>query len=200
MGILIVAAAMQVALLAVCWSCSRWYYERGRRRGLNQCADEILRGAQGHLGSAEAAHPKAVHKTLAKFKRVVVDPNCSWEPASWDFGNAVGEACWQQGFAEGVAVGAKPADMIRIDLSLKELLQMSWLAHLGFQHMMPNYRGIEVHRFSGCDEAFEAARSVGILECALPKADRPFADIKTQILGREKMITDWWTVPTREVA
>jgi hypothetical protein len=198
--ILSLAVVLLVALLASGWSCSRWYFDRGRRRGLSQSADEILRGAQGHLGTGNAAFPKPVQKTLAQFKRLVADPNCAWEPALWEFGNAVGEACWRKGHTEGVMVGAKPDDMIRIEMSLNELLQMSWLAHLGFQHMMPNYRGIEVHRFSGAHEAFDAARSVGILECALPKADRPFADIKTQILGREKMITDWWNMPEREVA
>jgi hypothetical protein len=42
-----------------------------------------------------------------------------------------------------------------VDLSVNELLQLSWLAHLGFQHMMPNYRGFEVYRFSGEEDAAE---------------------------------------------
>ena len=59
--------------------------------------------------------------------------------------------------------------------------------------MMPNYRGIEIHRFSGEDDARDAARSVALLECAIPKTDRPFADVKTQMLARDSMISGWWT-------
>lgn len=201
MGILSVAGVLLVALLAAGWSCSRSYFGLGCRRGVARATDELLRGLQPHLGTRDAAVPASVIKALDKSKKIAADPNCRFEPALWDVGNAAGEACWRNGYLEGVKVGAIPTDMIRLDLTLAELQQMSWLAHLGFLHMMPNYRGFEVHRFSGPDEAFQGARSVGILECALPKAERPFADIKTQIMGREKMVSDWWPAPaTREVA
>ena len=42
-------------------------------------------------------------------------------------------------------------DRFRIDLSVDELLHLTSLAHLGFKKMMPNDRGIEMHRI--CDEA-----------------------------------------------
>jgi hypothetical protein len=200
-GILTVSVVLLVTLLAAGWSCAKSYFERGRRRGLELAADEILRGAQSHLGSKDAAVPKSVQKALAMHKRTIASPNVPCEPALWEFGNAVGDACWRNGHGEGVKVGARPDDMIRLDISLAELLQMSWLAHLGFQHMMPNYRGFEVHRFSGADDASEGARSVAILECALPRSERPFADLRTQITGREKMIADWWpAIPERKLA
>ncbi|QND70420.1 hypothetical protein HB776_03545 [Tardiphaga robiniae] len=47
--------------------------------------------------------------------------------------------------------------MIRTDPTLNELLSMSWLVHLGVQHTMPDYRGIDVHRFSGEVDARDAA-------------------------------------------
>jgi hypothetical protein len=199
--ILMVSAGLLLALVAAAWSCARSYYERGQRRGLQHAVQEILRGAQSQSGSKDAAVPHNVLKAMALHRRTIANPNLPCEPALWELGNAVGDACWRNGYSEGVLVGAKPDDKIRLDLSLAELLQMSWLAHLGFQHMMPNYRGFEIHRFSGADDACEGARAVAILECALPRAERPFADIKTQIIGREKLIADWWSVtPERMLA
>jgi hypothetical protein len=54
---------------------------------------------------------------------------------------------------------------IRVDLSLNELLQLSWLAHLGFQHMVPN-RGFEMHRFTGEQDALEGTFALGKIESA----------------------------------
>jgi hypothetical protein len=82
---------------------------------------------------------------------------------------------------------------------LNELLQLSWLAHLGFQHMMPNYRGLEIHRFSGEDDAIEGAKAVGRIESAIPTKQRPFADLALQIKNRQKLISDWWQIATDQL-
>ena len=77
-----------------------------------------------------------------------------------NLGYAVGEACWLKGHGTGVRRKAPAEGKIRLDLSLNELLQLSWLAHHGFQHMMPNYRSFEIFRFSGEEEAEEGAKAV----------------------------------------
>ncbi len=81
---------------------------------------------------------------------------------------------------------------IRVDLSLTELLQLSWLSHLGFQHMMPNYRGFEIHRFNGEEDAREGAKAVARIESVIPAKERPFADLSVQFKNRQKLICDWW--------
>ena len=191
---------MVIAVTALCiglfihavFSIVKFYVERRIPRRQLKIAEEVMRGAQPSLGTAERAYPKEVLATLAEFKRCVEAGSTKQEAALWEFGHAIGESCLKKGYQEGVKTGAIPEGKIRIEVSLNELLQMSWLAHLGFQHMMPNFRGIEIHRFSGEDDAREAARSVAMLECALPKTERPFGDVKVQILTREKMISDWW--------
>lgn len=200
-GILTIVVLLLAALLVAGWSCARSYYESGRRRGLDVAARELIRGARPRFPAQSAVLPEPVRAALAQHRRILANPDPSSEPGLSDLGHAIGEACWRNGFDEAVALGATPDDKIRIEVSLGELLQMSWLAHLGFQHMMPNYRGIEVHRFSGPVDAGEAAHSVALLECALPKAARPFADVRTQIRDRDKLITDWWPAwPARDVA
>jgi hypothetical protein len=73
---------------------------------------------------------------------------------------------------------------------LNELLQLSWLVHLGFQNMMPNYRGFEIHRFIGEEDAKEGAMAVGRIEGAIPAKARPFADLSVQLTSQQKLICD----------
>jgi hypothetical protein len=116
-------------------------------------------------------------------------------------GYAVGEACWLKGHRAGVGRAAPVEGKIRVDLSLNEVLQLSWLAHLGFQHMMPNYRSFEIHRFSGEEDAQEGAKAVSKIECSIPAKDRPFADLTVQLKKRQKLICNWWqVVPARLTA
>jgi hypothetical protein len=80
-------------------------------------------------------------------------------------------------------------------------LQLSWLAHLGFQHMMPNYRGLEIHRFSGEEDACEGAKAVAKIEANIPAKERPFSDLSVQVKNRQKLICDWWqAVPNKLTA
>jgi hypothetical protein len=58
--------------------------------------------------------------------------------------------------------------------------------------MMPNYRGFQIHRFSGEEDAQEGAKAVSKIEGAIPAKDRPFADLVVQFKSRQKLITDWW--------
>ena len=67
--------------------------------------------------------------------------------------------------------------------------------------MMPNYRGFEIHRFSGEEDAQEGAKAVSRIEAAIPATDRPFADLSDQFKNRQKLICDWWqAVPNRLTA
>ena len=79
-------------------------------------------------------------------------------------------------------------DKIRVELSPSELLQLASLAHLGFKKMMPNDRGIEMHRFDGEDHALEGAHAVERLERALPDPQRPFEHAD----NRQALIRHWW--------
>jgi hypothetical protein len=78
-------------------------------------------------------------------------------------------------------------------------LQLSRLADLGFKHMMPNYRGFEIHRFGGEEDAQDGARAVGKIESVVPAKDRPIADRSVQFKSRQKLICDWWRVAPNRV-
>jgi hypothetical protein len=197
--ILLVLGGLEVALVVAGWSCAKSYFEKGRLRGLEQATREISRGISSHYELEGQVIPERVAKAVKAFEAVAVRPrkkdNGSTDPYHaqlWIVGDAIGEACWLKGHAAGIKRTAPAEGKIRVDLTLPELLQLNWLAHLGFQHMMPNYRGFEIHRFSGEEDARDGAKAVGKIESAIPSKQRPFADLSAQINSRQKLICDWW--------
>jgi hypothetical protein len=208
MDILIVLGSLLVALVFASWSCARSYFDNGRRRGEQDAAREIIRGLNSHYESDGQKVPETVAKALAALqaasgkRRKTADGSTDlYHALLWRLGDAIGEACWLKGHTAGIRRKAPAVGRIRVDLSPTELLQLSWLSHLGFQHMMPNYRGFEIHRFSGEADAQEGAKAVGRIEAAIPATDRPFADLSDQFKNRQKLISDWWqAVPNRLTA
>jgi hypothetical protein len=175
---------------------------------MEEAVREIIRGIGSHCALEGDAMPASVEKALSAYKALVDQPISAdgnkanpFHAQLWRLGDAIGEACWVKGHGAGVRRKTPSAGKIRVDLSVSELLQLSWLAHLGFQHMMPNYRGFEVYRFKSAEDAQEGARAVGRIEGALPAKDRPIADLTVPYKSRQKLISDWWdTSPGRLTA
>ncbi len=208
MDILLILVGLLMAFVVASWSCANSYFEKGRLRGMEEATREIVRGLSSHYELEGQTIPERVAKAVEGIKSVSkkrrktnkgsTDP---YHAQLWIFGDAAGEACWIKGHAAGVRRKAPAEGKLRVDLSLNELLQLGRLAHLGFQNMMPNYRSFEIHRFSGEEDAQEAAMAVGKIEVAVPAKARPFADLSVQLTARQKLIRDWWqAVPRRLTA
>jgi hypothetical protein len=206
--ILLILGGLFMALVVASGSCAKSYFEKGRLRGMEDATREIVRGLSSHYELAGQPNPERVAKAVEGIKAVsrrrwkkskgATDPR---HAQLWILGDAVGEACWIKGHAAGVRRKAPAEGKFRVDLSLNELLQLSWLAHRGFQSMMPDYRGFEIHRFTGEEDAQEAATAIGKIESAIPAKARPFADLSVQLTARQKLIRDWWqAVPHRLTA
>jgi hypothetical protein len=197
--ILLLLCALQAVLVYSAFSGAKSYFERGRVRGMEEAISELGRGVVSHYQREGQSEPERVALAVKAIKGVrpnakrrgsgATDP---YHAALWVLGDAIGEACWLQGHTAGMRRKAPAEGKIRIDLSPTELLQLSWLAQLGFRHMMPNYRGFEIHRFSGEADAREGALAISRIESAVPAKDRPFADLVVQLRDRQKMISDWW--------
>jgi hypothetical protein len=201
--ILLILGGLEVALIVAGWSCAKSYFGKGRLRGLEEATREISRGISSHYELEGQVIPERVEKAIRALKAVAAKPRQigigSTDPYHaqlWIVGDAIGEACWLKGHAAGIRRKAPAEGKIRVDLSLTELLQLSWLAHLGFQHMMPNYRGFEIHRFSDEEDARDGAKAVGKIESVIPAKERPFTDLSSQINSRQKLICDWWRAPS----
>jgi hypothetical protein len=200
--LLLVLGGLIVTLLAVALSCARSYREQGRRRGIEEAISEMAKGLTSHWELEGGNVPAKVEKAINALKAVPnggrgarggngTDP---YHARLWILGDAIGEACWMKGHAAGIRRKAPAEGKIRVDLSVTELLQVGKLAHLGFQHMMPNYRGFEFHRFTGEQDALEGARAISRIEAAVPAKHRPIADLSVPYGNRQKLICDWWQV------
>jgi hypothetical protein len=206
--ILVMLGGLLLALVVAGWSSAKSYFEKGRLRGIEEATREIARGISTHYEAEGQVAPENVAKALKALKavsgkrfKVKAGSTDPYHAQLWILGDAIGEACWLKGHAAGIRRKAPAEGKIRIDLSLNELLQLSWLAHLGFQNMMPNYRGFEIHRFSGEADAQEGAIVVGKIESVIPAKQRPFTDLSAQLKSRQKLIRDWWQpVPHRLTA
>jgi hypothetical protein len=206
LDILFVLGGLLVALIVAGFSCARSYLEKGRRQGMEEATRELTRGVSSHYELDGQVAPERVATALKAFNAV---SGKRWKKGStdpyharlWIVGDAIGEACWVKGHGAGMRRKAPAEGKIRADFSLNELLQLSWLAHRGFQHMMPNYRGFEIHRFSGEEDAWEGAKAVAKIEAVIPAKERPFSDLSMQVKSRQKLICDWWqAVPNKLTA
>jgi hypothetical protein len=197
--ILFMLGGLLVAFVISALSCARSYFEKGRLQGMEEATREMARGICSHYELENQVTPERVAKALKAFKAAPgkhrkkgsTDP---YHAQLWIVGDAIGEACWLKGHAAGIRRKAPADGKIRVDLSLNELLRLSWLAQLGFQHMMPNYRGFEIHRFSDEEDAWEGAKAVAKIEAVIPATERPFADLSLQFKTRQKLICNWWQV------
>jgi hypothetical protein len=197
MVILAVLIVLLTILLASTWSSARSYFARGRLKGMEEATLEIIRGIDSHYQTAGQAPPDQVTKAIEAVKSIARGAACEknidrTHARLWIFGDAVGAACWRKGYDARKQEMTPGPDKIRVELSMGELLHLSWLAHLGFRKMMPNDRGIEMHRFNGEDDAREGNRAIERLELAIPAVHRPFDDPLAQSANRFELIQHWW--------
>jgi hypothetical protein len=193
MAILVVIIVLLVLLLASTWSSARSYFAKGRLAGMEEATLEIIRGVNSHYEEAGRAPPDPVTRAADAVKSFARGASSDksilrYQARLWVFGDAVGAACWRRGYDACKLQMTPSDDKIRIALSAGDLLQLTSLAHLGFKKMMPNDRGIEMHRFDGEDHALEGAHAVERLERFIPQQHKP-AD---QGANRRALIRHWW--------
>jgi hypothetical protein len=175
-------------------SCARSYYERGKLTGMREAVRELQVGMSRQLGNEISPE---IHQALKSFHQCL-DRHPTRKASDlkpihsqlWVLGSALAEECWLKGHGVGVRRKAPEEGRIRVDLSVSELLQLGGLANVGFQHMMPNVRLIDVRRFTGSDDALDASRSISKIEATIPRKYRP--DLLLQVESRERLIEAWW--------
>jgi hypothetical protein len=191
--LVVIIALLLLLLLASTWSSARSYFAKGRLAGMEEATLEIIRGINSHYEEAGQAPHDHVTKAVDAVRSFARGASCDksilrYQARLWVFGDAVGAACWRKGYNTCKLQLTPADDKIRIALSVGELRQLTSLAHLGFKKMMPNDRGIEMHRFSGEEHALEGAYAVERLEQAIPAPQRPFEHSD----NRQALIRNWW--------
>lgn len=195
-----------VSLVWGTWSMSYSFFAKGRIRGIRECVREIRKGMAVQIGHQDEELPDDLKKAWSDLARLLDRPPLKSTSATdpihaqlWTVGRTLADVCWLKGHAAGIRRKAPAEGKIRIDLTVVELLQLGGLANHGFQHMIPSARLFDLQRFTGRDDANEAAQAVGRLEAAIPTEHRP--DLIRRTEDRMKLIDDWWTpVPKRAIA
>jgi hypothetical protein len=193
MMILAVIIVLLILLLASTCSSAKSYFAKGRLAGMEEATLEIIRGIRSHYESGGQAPPEYVTEALEAVKSFARGASCEksiyrYQARLWIFGDAVGAACWRRGYDTCKLQMTPREDKIRVELSMSQLLHLTSLAHLGFKKMMPNDRGIEMHRFDGEEHALEGTRAVERLERAIPEKHRP----SDHSANRQALIRHWW--------
>jgi hypothetical protein len=197
MVMLAVLSVLLTILLVSTWSSARSYFAKGRLKGMEEATLEIIRGIDSHYQTAGQAAPDHVTRAIEAVRSFARGASHEksidrYQARLWIFGDAIGAACWRKGYDACKQEMTPGPDKIRVELSMGELLHLSWLAHLGFRKMMPNDRGIEMHRFNGEDDARDGNRAIERLELAIPARHRPFDDPLAQSANRYELIQHWW--------
>jgi hypothetical protein len=197
--VLLTVVAFLLFMLAISLgSLMRSFFVRGRHHGMQEAAAELIRGVSSHFevdGQIPAGVSKALEKLRGSVGHVSQHKQLELRHAQlWAFGDAIGGVCWHKGYRSGKLSMAPREGKIFVELSTTELLQLTWLSHVGFQHMMPNYRGFEIHRFSGEDDARDGAKAIERLEVLVPSMHRP-VDPVAQSNSRLTLIENWWSKP-----
>jgi hypothetical protein len=205
MVILIVVILLLILLFASTWSSARSYFAKGRLAGMEEATREIIRGISSHYEQAGQAPPDHVMKAVEAVKTFASGASFEksilrYHARLWIFGDAVGAACWRKGYDACRLQMTPRVDKIRVELSMRELLHLTSLAHLGFKKMVPNDRGIEMLRFGDEDDAREGTRAIDRLEQAIPARQSPFDDPLAQSANRQELIRNWWSSAERKRA
>jgi hypothetical protein len=102
----------------------------------------LIRGVSTHYEHEGEPIPERVGKCIDDMKAQVSRVRGAREKCQtfslhfWELGNEMGNAAWQDGFEAGPRDAKPHDDEIRVDLSLKRLMTIQWLAHCGFETMV----------------------------------------------------------------
>jgi hypothetical protein len=177
-------------------SGAREVFARGRLQGMRGAMYEITRGVSSHYEHEGKDIPERVAKCVDETKNMVgkaktVQQKCeAYRINFWSLGNVMGEAAWQDGFEEGQRFTDPRDGEIRVDLTSKELVNIHWLAHYGFENMIWNKDG--PFTFKDENDAERATHAIERLETNMPKQYRDEDDPYAQSFNRQTMIWDRW--------
>jgi hypothetical protein len=190
------ATLVFLATVAAAIVVMRWVYVWGHLIGIRETLFEVTRGVSTHYERKGEEIPETVAKAVDDMKAYVAKAKTAaakceaYRAHLWRLGDVMGGAAWGQGFEAGQRWTAPSDGEIRVDLTLKELRNLCWLAHFGFENMMWQTDGS--FTFSDQKDANEATRAIEALERCTPDADRDPSDPYALAFNRQTMIWERW--------
>jgi hypothetical protein len=196
--LLVVTLVLTVAIGVV----TAWFVERlcarARLQGIKEAMNELSCGARLSFSRGEAPIPENIARCLDTMRTAVRSakgPRQRGDAFAKNLrrlGQEIGSAAWQNGYEHGQLPAT---DEIRVDISLRDLLTIRWLAHAGFKLMMHNQAG-EKFSFRDATDAQESNFAIDRLEWRLSKEHKDPTAPYALALGRQQMIWERWPEST----
>ncbi len=186
--------AVVVAFGFVSWWAARETYARGRLAGIKEAMREMAGGIAAAHHSPGPPGPANVRCRLDTVKGEIARARGTARKADTiaralrGLGRQMGTAARLAGYNEGAR---PPGNEIRIDLPLRELLNIRWLAHAGFKLMMRNKEG-DKFCFLNETDAQESNFALDRMEWSLSQAHKDPTPPHALALSRQQMICQRW--------
>jgi hypothetical protein len=187
---IIFAVIFGVFLLIAAASVVRGWLATARLNGMKIVADAMIRGIGHHYERQNEQLPEEVEKAIDDMKaRVARHKNDRYRAEQYVYSSrmladAMGQACVNHGIEIGRHWSEPMSGNIRVDLSEREVLNLAFLADMGFERM--------IGRFADEQDAERASQAIEQLERHKPKDTVDQSDPYAQSFNRQTMIWNRW--------
>jgi hypothetical protein len=192
------------ALLSIIWGIAilvglvawfkRWKASI-RLQGMREVVDFVARSGSYHYERDGDDLPEKVVKALdylqyALKQKSAVDRARVYATGAGALADAMGEAAAARGFESGRRYTEPTDGERRVDMTMENWREIQYLAHIGFQHQMPNYERIIHFPFDSEEKALRAEAAIEKLEYAINhrEGDPEYSDS----LARNMLIWNHW--------
>ncbi len=185
-----------IAMLIAAISIVRGWLARARLDGMKEVVDTIIRNVSHHYERPGEPLPEEVDKAIDDLHAGVKRRKNDRERGdAYRVGAAVlldkmAHACVDRGFRAGENSADPREGESRVDMPMENWRRIQYLAHIGFQHQMPNYERMLHFPFDSEQDALQSEAAIEKLEYAIghSKSDPEYSDS----LQRNMLIWNQW--------
>ena len=192
----IFAILFGIAMVIAAISVVRDWLAGARLAGMREVVDAIIRNSSHHYERPGEPLPEEIDKAINDLHAGVKRRKNNRERGdAYRVGAAVlldkmGQAGADRGFKAGQEWSDPREGESRIDMPIADWRTIRYLAHIGFEHQMPNYTRMLHFPFDSEEKALQAEAAIEKLEFAIghSKSDPEYSDS----LARNMLIWNQW--------
>ncbi len=193
---MILSILFGISMVVAAVSMVRGWLAKVRLDGMREVVDTIIRNASHHYERPGEPLPEEIEKAIDDLHAGVKRRKNDRERGdAYRVGAAVlldrmGQAGVDRGFKSGQDWSEPRDGEYRIDMPIENWRRIRYLAHIGFQHQMPNYERMLHFPFDSEEDALQSEAAIEKLEFAIrhSKSDPEYSDS----LARNMLIWNRW--------
>ena len=178
-----------IAAIFSLWSIVRGWIRKAYLEGMQEAATRMIIGVSGHYEKRNEPIPERVAAAVDRTKKALDKKDLKVAAREYGFGcgflgEEMGLACYHRGFEEGRQWTGPRGDDIRLDLTGAEVVNIAFLAHLGFEQMLFT----KELQFNDEADAEKASAAIRKVERVRPAGTFDESDPYAQATNRMQMI------------